>query len=409
MGHNGTRKYESTHPWIRFRLDLDRAPRQAWVLLGQAVARAELLRECLIPHEVARRFHRTWLIKGARATAAIEGNTLTEAEVGARAEGRRELPRSRAYLGVEVDNVLRSFNRVDSEILEGGNPPLSRERIQEWNRWTLDDLEGHFAEGADPGALRRHSVVVGRYRGAPAEDCGYLLDRLARWLESDWPDDGANSEDRMAAGILRGIAAHLYIAWIHPFGDGNGRVARLAELFFLLRSGVPGPACHLPSNHYYRTREEYYRQLCRSRAANHGRGDPWGFVIYALQGLVDGLREQAAVLTPIQIRLAWPGFVRDRVGGSPSLTQERRILLAVTLADHDAVISRSGLLRHPELAHIYARRTGKTLARDLNWLIDRELVERTEGGYRARTDQLGALRPGGAAWPTPDQPGPGGA
>ncbi|NOY75701.1 MAG: hypothetical protein GXP32_07900 [Kiritimatiellaeota bacterium] len=31
--------------------------------------------------------------------------------------------------------------------------------------------------------------------------------------------------------------AHVYIAWIHPFGDGNGKTARLMEFYLLLRSG----------------------------------------------------------------------------------------------------------------------------------------------------------------------------
>jgi Fic/DOC family len=41
--------------------------------------------------------------------------------------------------------------------------------------------------------------------------------------------------------LVKAILAHLYIAWIHPFGDGNGRAARLMELRILLEAGVPMP------------------------------------------------------------------------------------------------------------------------------------------------------------------------
>ncbi|MBW2661693.1 MAG: Fic family protein, partial [Deltaproteobacteria bacterium] len=37
---------------------------------------------------------------------------------------------------------------------------------------------------------------------------------------------------------------------MHPFGDGNGRTARLLEFEALLSSGVPAPSSQLLSNHY---------------------------------------------------------------------------------------------------------------------------------------------------------------
>ena len=47
--------------------------------------------------------------------------------------------------------------------------------IKEYNLLVLKKLP--LEEGVIPGAVRDHSVVVGRYRGAPAEDCDYLLER----------------------------------------------------------------------------------------------------------------------------------------------------------------------------------------------------------------------------------------
>jgi Fic family protein len=39
--------------------------------------------------------------------------------------------------------------------------------------------------------------------------------------------------------ILKAILAHLCLAWIHPFGDGNGRTARLVEFQILIFPGCP--------------------------------------------------------------------------------------------------------------------------------------------------------------------------
>ena len=46
--------------------------------------------------------------------------------------------------------------------------------------------------------------------------------------------------------FLRAVLAHVYIAWIHPFGDSNGRTARLVEFGILTAAGVPAistPTC----------------------------------------------------------------------------------------------------------------------------------------------------------------------
>ena len=76
----------------------------------------------------------------------------------------------------------------------------------------------------------------------------------------------------------------------------------MAEFMILAREGVPSPCAHLLSNHYNLTRSEYYRQLDRSSRANSGRGDPLGFLLYSLQGLVDGLREQSRFIAGIQLK-----------------------------------------------------------------------------------------------------------
>ena len=160
-------------------------------------------------------------------------------------------------------------------------PPLSATRVKYLNGKVLQDLE--LDDDTVPGEIRLHEVVVARYKGAPARDCEYLLNRLFEWL------DGMSFElghSKLGIAILKSIVAHLYLSWIHPFGDGNGRVARLVEYQILLSAGVPNPATHLLSNHYNETRSEYYRRLDRASRDRTGVTD---FLVYALQGFVDGL------------------------------------------------------------------------------------------------------------------------
>jgi Fic family protein len=195
------------------------------MLLGEAQSKCEHIVAAPIHPDVARRLHALYLSKGAAATTAIEGNTLTEDEVLQRVQGRLHLPPSREYLGVEVDNIVAACNDITADVASGREFRLEPQRIMKFNRRVQAGLD--VEEGVVPGEYRAHSVVVGGvYRGSPAEDCAYLLARLCAWLNG--PELAPVTDDDMsfALQLFRAILAHLYIAWIHPFGDGNGGPGR---------------------------------------------------------------------------------------------------------------------------------------------------------------------------------------
>ena len=81
------REYRRTHPWISFRHHLERADPLHWSLLGEAAARCDQVAQAVLPPAGARELHRLYLVKGARATTAIEGNTLSEEQIAAQLEG----------------------------------------------------------------------------------------------------------------------------------------------------------------------------------------------------------------------------------------------------------------------------------------------------------------------------------
>ena len=397
----GSREYERSHPWIRFEADLRKAPARLWARLGQAVALCREIAGAALPPGAAAEMHRLYLVKGVQATTAIEGNTLSAGQIRERVEGRLELPPSQAYLGQEVDNVLRACDAIAATIRGGGTLRLTPDRIADCNRQALDGLDAHLEEGMVPGAIPAHAAGVGRYRGAPRADCPFLLDRLCRWLE-DEPGLTVferEDDDRIATAILHAILAHLYLAWIHPFGDGNGRTARLVEFMLLARAGVPLTSAQLPSNHYNLTRAEYYRQLDRASRANGGRGDPLGFIGYAAQGLVDGLKEQCRYVGAVQLSIAWQHFVFDRFRRerrSPAIERRRELVLALSARDRPA--PKAELRRiDPAVAERYAGKTDKTLTRDVDWLVDEDLIERHAGGYRARSARMRSFLPPRAA------------
>jgi len=337
--------------------------------------------------DTARELYRIYLAKGALATTAIEGNTLSEEDVLDHLDGKLKLPPSREYLAREIDNIVTGCNAILASIVDGEPPRVTKNGIFELNRTVLDRLS--LEEGVVPGTMRTHSILVGRYRGAPAEDCDFLVDKLVEWLNG--PDFQSDDDLAIVYAILKAILAHLYLAWIHPFGDGNGRTARLLEFQILLSAGVPAASAHVLSNHYNLTRTEYYRQL--DLASKLG-GDVVPFVMYAVQGFLDGLGQQIDTVWKQQWDVTWRNhvheFFRDKT--SPTHVRRRHLVLDLSLQAEPVPASRIPEIS-VRLGQAYAKRTHKTLIRDLNAMHNAKLLTRTDKGYRARKELILAFLP----------------
>lgn len=401
------RKYEATHPWLTFKVDLsgDRVSAHVWMLLGEARSKCEHIAGVPLQPEIAKRLYTVTLAKGVAATTAIEGNTLSPEDVQKRMEGKLQVPQSKAYLVQEIDNIIAALNDViHPDLVRGSLPPLTPSRVRQFNSLVLKGLP--LSPEVVPGQIRTHSVGVGPYLAPPAEDCEYLLDRLCQWLNGEQFDARGRPGLALPVALLKAVLAHLYVAWIHPFGDGNGRTARLIELQILATAGVPDVACHLLSNHYNETRAEYYRQL---QAASQSGGDVLPFIEYALNGFVEGLTDHISEVRGFQQRVAWINYVHDRFRNRKTASGSRQKDLVLELSKKDAPVPRRELatLSAP-LAVAYAKATDKTLSRDLNALEEMGLITRTDVGYRAMSEIILAFCPArhGQAQPMVAELGP---
>lgn len=383
------RSYEESHPWITFKAtDINDLDPKLWMLLGEARSKCEHLAGTPLRPDVARHFYEVTLVKGAQATAAIEGNTLTEAQVEGIYRGTYKAPPSRAYQEREIRNVLDALMEIDGQVMRGDCPKITPELINAYNLRVLEGTE--YEPHVIPGGIRDYSVGVPGYRGAPAEDCEYLVGELCDWLESDifTSDD---PELSYALAVASAIYAHLYIAWIHPFGDGNGRTARLLEFLILARCGmVPLPAAHLLSNHYNLTRDQYYRELAEASRTRKTKN----LVTYAVQGLVDGIRDQIDRVRIQQFSVTWINYVHETMGrfpSSPTRDRQRSLVLAMPSGEVVPRAELEGLT--PKLAALYAKAGPRTLARDLNRLQEAGLIVKRRKGWMSNDSVIRAFLP----------------
>ena len=382
------REYKRTHPWIAFSLDLTNASYRLWMLLGEAQSKCRHISGVPLRPGDAEKLHKLFLVRGARATTAIEGNTLTEDEVRRIVDDDLQLPPSRAYLKREVENIVSACNAIASGVSspEQSGSDLTVEEILDYNSVVLENLP--LKEDIVPGEIRTFPVVAGGYRGAPAQECRLLLEKLCIWLND--PDSFHLGErNKIAAGLLKAVIAHLYLVWIHPFGDGNGRVARLLEFRLLLEAGAPSPAAHLFSNHYNDTREEYYRHLELSWRKSDG---VLSFLEYALEGFVDQLEDQIVQIRHSQIEGAWENYIHTQFADTAPEKRRKKMLLALS-AEKGPVPKNRVLLLDTELASMYEGKTMKTMTRDLSDLEKRGLIVEEKNLVRPAKERMLAFLP----------------
>jgi Fic family protein len=387
-GQYNSMKHMDTHSWINFSINLKSTPYHVWILLGAAESKCRHLSGIPLRPEKQQELNRVSLRKGAQATTAIEGNSLSEEEIERIIDNKDDFPRSKEYQCREVFNVIGAYNAIAGEVNATGTCKADYSELKRDNQAILAGLQ--LENDVIPGNIRNHSVVVGKYRGAPAEECDYLLNKLFEWLNEDW---GMDRDHKMIEGILKAITAHLYIAWIHPFGDGNGRSARMLEFRLLMTAGVPLNAAHLLTTHYNNTRPEYYNTLA---VTSRGEGEPSAFILYSLQGFVDSLDSQIKAILSEQLKVTWENYVHyHEFSGILSSSDVRRRDLLLELSDFGKPISPDELKKRlsDSLILKYANMTPRAYARDINALCARDLIIKTEKGILAARSRMRAFLP----------------
>jgi Fic family protein len=113
---------------------------------------------------------------------------------------------------------------------------------------------------ANPGTWRRGAVHVRQsatgevvYEGPPAGRVAALVGELVDGL--------SRADDEVGTRLVRAAMAHLNLVLVHPFSDGNGRMARCLQTLVLARGGILDPTFSSIEEYLGRSTPAYYQVL----------------------------------------------------------------------------------------------------------------------------------------------------
>jgi hypothetical protein len=112
--------------------------------------------------------------------------------------------------------------------------------------------------GTTTSAIRTHAVAVGHQKILlpMPEEVPYLLDVYLEWVNRRLQSilrhmDTLSSEDILVRTLSLACDAHTKLVHIHPFADGNGRLARIVSGWILRASLLPAPLFLKEDRHVY--------------------------------------------------------------------------------------------------------------------------------------------------------------
>jgi Fic family protein len=172
--------------------------------------------------------------------------------------------------------------------------------------------------------------------------------------------------------------AHHRFGWIHPFGNGNGRVVRLLTYVLLIKYGFNvkiGGRVLNPTAVFCNNRDQYYALLARADTGTPQGREDW--CVYVLQGMLDELRKVD--------RLADFAYLRDKIL-APALAYARDRQLITALEEgllH--IAARSGVTKASDLAAAMPRMTPAQRTYQIRKLVERKMLQPIKEGARQYT------------------------
>jgi Fic family protein len=283
-------------------------------------------------------------------------------------------------LGLEVAGLTPSDRRVEGVVemmldaTQNYDKPLTGERLFGWHAalfpsgWSgmyRIEVGKYRSEEMQvvSGAMGREKI---HYEAPAAKDVEMEMRRFLDWLNGGEADEAVDP-------VIRAAVAHFWFIIIHPFDDGNGRVARAISDMLLARSEGTPQRFYSMSSRILAERKRYYEVLQRCQ---HSDGDITGWLEWFLGCLLSALQAAEVSLQGILNKTRFWEL------HSETLLNSRQRLMLNRLLD-----GFEGKLTSSKWAAI-TKSSPDTALRDIQDLIDKNILRKGAGGGRSVNYEL---------------------
>jgi Fic family protein len=283
-------------------------------------------------------------------------------------------------LGMDIAGLPpsnRSIDGVVDVVLDAtGNhaEPLTKERLCAWHGALFPTGRSGLV-AIQTGAWRRPekdpmqvvSGPIGRetvhFQAPPAHRLDHEMDRFLAWFNSD----------RLEPGPVKAALAHLWFVTIHPFEDGNGRIARAIMEMVHARFERSSLRFFSLSNQIEKERNDYYAVL---QGTQSGMLDVSAYLSWYLSCAVRAIASSKEILDGVLTRgKFWDTWAMEDLN-------ERQIIMLNKLLD-----GMEGHLNTSKWAKM-TKTSQDTAYRDIKDLVSRGILVKDPGGGRSTSYSL---------------------
>jgi Fic family protein len=253
-------------------------------------------------------------------SARIEGNHTT---LAAYVESSIDGSASMGDQLKEIANIEEAMVYIESTMEPGVK--LTEHFVRELHAMTVSNL---VREGdATPGAYRAGQVRIAQSEHLPPD--GFVVAGYMQELVSF-----INRADAPKYDLIKVALAHHRFGWIHPFGNGNGRVVRLLTYALLIKYGFnvqAGGRVLNPTAVFCNDRAQYYDMLACADEGTAAQLEKW--CSYVLEGILTELQkvDQLTHYDNLKKRVLVPALTYARSRDLITGQEEAVLLTAVKL------------------------------------------------------------------------------
>ena len=315
------------------------------------------------------------LTQEAVTTAAIEGERLEQQAVRSSVARRLGLPTAGLPTpGKNVDGLVEMLLDATRNYQES----LTAKRLKRWQAGLFPTgysglskiVTGDWRRGDKP--MRVVSGPIGKetvhYEAPPASDVGLMTREFLAWFrtsqkEMDW--------------LLRAGIAHFWFVSIHPFEDGNGRIARTIADMALAQDENSECRLYSLSAQIERERDEYYKVL---EEVQKGNGDITRWITWLLACLERAIkRSESEVRKAADKARMWQEIAHLGLND-----RQRKVVNKLFEAGSGGF---EGGLTNSKYVHM-TKASRETAKRDISDLLTKGILARNPGGGRSISYRL---------------------